>query len=806
MKKFAKVLVIVLAVLALAAGIVWYVYLRPVPPPISDADRARLDMMPLPANLKFTSGEFVIPQQWSVQYEAIRTSRLNDALDRFFMRMTRRTQTNFSTNSGPVLVIHCDQESSPYPTLPEDESYSFSVTNNQIRLQAANERGVLHGLITLEQLVRQRGTSWVIPAVELEDHPRYPWRGLMIDVCRHWIPKEVILRNLDAMARVKLNVLHLHLSDYQGFRVESKQFPKLHALGSSGNYYTQEDIREMINYAADRGIRIVPEFDLPGHCSSWLVGYPEMASAPGPYSTDSLIGILNPVFDPTREEVYQFLDGFISEMSGLFPDSILHIGGDEVNPHDWNENPSIQQFIAKHQLKDSHGLQAYFNQRMQVILASHGKRMMGWDEILHPDLPASGIIIQPWRDPKALWAAARQGYDGVLSNGYYLDYKQPAGKHYQMDPEVIPGAVTIEIDSNNWKRWKMAITFQENVMDGALYLFGQDQNLRGIIQSMGNTTSFTDPVWENNVLTFSSESSFGKIKYELTARDDSLTGSMRIALFSLPVQCERDAGSDRTDSDPLPLFEKIEPLTGDEVHHILGGEACMWTEMVSAQTLEGRIWPRMAAIAEKWWSPQSLTSDVGDMYRRLWLTEDDMIRQGLQSHSNQYDLIASIAGKWTQSLQNLVDVLQEDLFFNRMAIYPQPYHVNMPLNRFVDAAMPESKVAYRFNQLARDYLSEPTDSLRQQIYSWLEQWMDVETRLETEAIDDPKLTEITPHVHHLAQLSRWAKAKLNQEPLEADPGQVSDLLLEASQPYGGTLLAVSEGLSILIQGPNASGH
>ncbi|MCB0601149.1 MAG: family 20 glycosylhydrolase [Saprospiraceae bacterium] len=799
MKKFLKILAFVVALLVLAAGILWYVYFRPAPPAISDADRARLEIMPLPAKLKLKDGAFVIPQTWSIQYTAIRTARIEGAADRFFIRLTRQTKMNFSSKTGPQLIIDCSRESPRYPNLQEDESYTLMVSTSQIVLKAADEYGILRGLNTLAQMVQRQGDNWVIPAVELEDQPRYTWRGLMIDVCRHWIPKEVILRNLDAMAAVKLNVLHLHLSDYQGFRVESRRYPRLQEQGSEGNYYTQDDIREMVNYAAERGIRIIPEFDLPGHSTSWLVGYPELGSAPGPYTIDGLAGVLNPVLDPTREEVYRFLDGIIGEMAGLFPDSVLHIGGDEVNPHDWNENPSIQQFIQDHQLTDNHGLQAYFNQRLFAILTAHGKRMMGWDEILHPDLPPSGIIIQPWRDPKALWAAARQGYDGVLSNGYYLDYKQPAGKHYQVDPEIIPGAVTIEIDSSNWQSWKTTITFQDNVMDGELYLFGQDGDLRGIIQSMGNTASFTDPVWENNLLTFSNESSFGRIKYELTAHGDSLSGTMRIALFSLDIKGVKNGGSDRPDGDPLPLFEKIEPLTGEETRHILGGEACMWTEMVSAQTLEGRVWPRMAAIAEKWWSPQSLTSDVKDMYRRLWITEEGLVRQGLQSHSNQYDLLTGITGKWSPALQDFADVLQEDLFFNRMTIYPQPYNVKMPLDRMVDAAMPESKVAYRFNQLAQEYVSSPRDSLRAQIISWLDRWIESAAYVESMRSEHPELDEVAPHADHLSRLSRLVIAKLNQEQATEAESEIQELLQDAGKPFGGTLLVVNEGLSILLQ-------
>src|SRR5262249_43312305 len=161
---------------------------------------------------------------------------------------------------------------------------------------------------------------YYMPAVTIQDAPRFRWRGLMIDVARHWIPMDVLKRNMDLMAAVKLNVLHLHLTDDQGFRIESKKFPKLHEMGSDGNFFTQAEMKEIIAYAAERGIRVVPEFDMPGHTTAWLVGHPELGSAPGPYSIEREWGIMLPVLDPTRDEVYKLLDGFLGEMAALFPD------------------------------------------------------------------------------------------------------------------------------------------------------------------------------------------------------------------------------------------------------------------------------------------------------------------------------------------------------------------------------------------------------------------------------------------------------------------------------------------------------
>src|SRR5204863_3755159 len=180
--------------------------------------------------------------------------------------------------------------------------------------------GALHGLETLLQLIDADRDGYYLPGVSIQDQPRFPWRGLLIDVGRHYEPMEVLKRNLDAMAAVKLNVLHWHLTEDQGFRIESKKFPELTGLGSDGLYYTQDQAREIIAYARERGIRVVPEFDMPGHVQSWLVGYPELGSAPGPFEVARKWGVMDATFDPSNEKVYKFLDVFIGEMAKLFPD------------------------------------------------------------------------------------------------------------------------------------------------------------------------------------------------------------------------------------------------------------------------------------------------------------------------------------------------------------------------------------------------------------------------------------------------------------------------------------------------------
>ncbi len=398
---------------------------------------ARITVVPWPADIQAGAGQLPITQSFSISLTGYSDARLERAGERFLRNLSRQTGIplkEYSPNAASaVLVVHTDRASLPVQDMDEDESYTLDVTSSGAKLNAPNPLGILHGFETFLQLVQATPDGFAAPAVHIEDKPRFPWRGLSMDVSRHFISFEALKRNIDGLAAVKMNVLHLHLSDDQGFRVESKVFPKLQELGSDGLYYTQTQIRELIEYARDRGIRIVPEFDMPGHSTSWFVGYPELGSAPGPYSIERRWGIFDPVMDPTRDETYKFLDKFIGEMTALFPDRYFHIGGDEVNGKQWDANAGIQEFMRAHDLKDDAALQQYFTVRVQKIVSKHHKFMIGWDEILGPGMPKD-IVIQSWRGQDSLAAAAQQGYRGLLSSGYYLDGMWHASQHYAVDP------------------------------------------------------------------------------------------------------------------------------------------------------------------------------------------------------------------------------------------------------------------------------------------------------------------------------------------------------------------------------------
>jgi hexosaminidase len=396
-----------------------------------------LPLMPLPAQVKPGTGEFLINNGFGIALEGYQEPRLDRAKQRFLNILSRETGIPLwreAVLNQPRFFVKTTGQSAPVQQVDEDESYHLAITANEVHLEAANPLGVLHGLQTFLQLVRITPQGFVVPAMTIDDQPRFPWRGLMLDVSRHFQPLDVVYRTLDGMEAVKLNVFHWHLSDDQGFRVESKKFPLLQEKGSDGLFYTQDEIRAVIEYARDRGIRVVPEFDMPGHTTAWFVGYPDVASGPGPYQIERKWGIFDPAMDPTRDSTYKFLDTFLGEMTSLFPDSYFHVGGDECNGKAWDANPRIQEFMKAHGLKDNNALQAYFSAQVQKLVARHKKIMMGWDEVLQPGTPKD-VVIQSWRGPQFVGEAVRGGNRALLSAGYYIDLNQAASEHYAADPE-----------------------------------------------------------------------------------------------------------------------------------------------------------------------------------------------------------------------------------------------------------------------------------------------------------------------------------------------------------------------------------
>lgn len=398
----------------------------------------QLPLMPWPTSVEQHPGSLAFASKLVPQVNGPESKRVEKAVERWSARLADKAGPVAwagGVGSTPVRITFSTVGDLRNPLV--DGSYVLGIDTSGISIQAPTDIGVLHALATLYQCLRKDTAGWGFPALRITDQPRFVWRGLMIDPCRHFMPRAMILRQLDGMELVKLNVLHLHLTEDQGFRVESKVFPELHEKGSNGEFLSQADIKKIIHEADLRGIRVVPEFDLPGHATSWFLSHPELASAPGPYESETRYGVLDPTFDPTNEATYALLDPFLGEMAALFPDPYMHIGGDENNGKQWDANPAIQAFMKAHGLRDNHALQAYFNQRLYAILKKHGKRMVGWDEIgdapAGHELPAD-ITIQSWRGKEGIAKAAKAGHDVILSNGWYIDLCRSAEFHYLNDP------------------------------------------------------------------------------------------------------------------------------------------------------------------------------------------------------------------------------------------------------------------------------------------------------------------------------------------------------------------------------------
>jgi hexosaminidase len=567
---------------------------------------AELSIMPLPAHVEFAPGHLRIDSTFTVRLTGYTEPRLTRAAARLVSRLGKQTGLTFSRQSV-TLTISCERAGAPVQTLGEDESYRLQITPAGAQLSAPQPLGVLRGIETLLQLAAPGPEGFALPALTIEDHPRFPWRGLSYDVSRHFMPVDQIKRTLDGMAAVKLNVFHLHLSDNQGFRVESKVYPKLQKLGSGGLYYTQAQVRDIVAYARDRGIRVVPEIDLPGHATGILVAYPQLAVQPSPRDIDHVYGVLDPVLDPTRPDVYVFLDRLIGEMASLFPDAYFHIGGDEVNGRLWRESTAINAFKQAHKLVPSptdpdanNALQAMFNSRLEPILAKHGKHMEGWDEILSPSVPKN-IVIQSWRGPKSLADAARLGYQGILSSGYYLDLALPASEHYLIDP------------------------------------------------------------------------------------------------------LDAEAGT----------------LSPDEQKRILGGEAAMWSEMVTPETMDSRVWPRAAVVAERLWSSQEVR-DVPDMYRRMYILSRQLEWLGLTHNSWKYPMLQRLAGPHdVEPLRILGEAVEPVKHYDRERF--GPYTTESPFNQLVDAVSPESETSIRLSALVNEALqTHHWDLVCAQLIVWRE--------------------------------------------------------------------------------------
>lgn len=508
-------------------------------------------LLPQPNNIHWKAGNFQITQKTAFKLE----SNSKD-LEQYTQSFTERLQhfsgiflesTFFSDTISNNLIKITIENSIDSLYFGMDESYTLNIENNKIELKAPTNVGAYRGLETLLQLIQKNNNGAYIPSCEISDAPKYPWRGLMIDVCRHWIPAEVIKRNIDAMASVKMNVLHLHLTDDQGFRIESKLFPKLHEKGSNGHYFSQNEMKEIVEYAKKRGIRVIPEFDIPGHATSWLVGYPELGAVDRDYKIETNYGIFDASLNPAEEQTYEFLNEFIGEMTAIFPDAYIHIGGDENNGKDWDANKKIQRFKKSNGFADNHDLQAYFNQKVYEILKNNNRKMIGWDEIFNTNLP-NDIVIQSWRGKNSLYECAEQGYGGILSNGFYLDKAFELERYYSNNP--LPDSLSSKYGSK--------------IYGGEATMWTELVNQRNIESRIWPATlAIAERLWSDD-----NNCDFGLFlaKYQIINNRLEEFGLLH---QSFQTSLLKQQLANNNVADILPIIRTLEPLKGYKRHQFL---------------------------------------------------------------------------------------------------------------------------------------------------------------------------------------------------------------------------------------------
>jgi len=571
----------------------------------------KLNLMPWPKEIKENSEKLLITPAFSISINSEDNQKVNYAATKFLRRLSGRTgifiNKGYPLKSDKKAAVQITFDKVSEVKLGVNESYHLTIKQDKITIQAKTDIGAIRALETLLQLTTTNSTHYHFPGVSIFDAPRFLWRGLMIDVARHFQPIAVIKRNLEAMASVKLNVFHWHLTDDQGFRVESKVYPKLQELASDGLFYTQNQIKDVVQYANRLGIRVIPEFDVPGHASAILTAYPELGSKDNyNYSIERNAGVFDPTLDPTKEVTYQFLENLFTEITPLFPDEYFHIGGDENAGKHWTENNHITAFKKKHQLKTNHDLQTYFNIKLEKILLKLGKKLMGWDEIMTPTMPTTAVI-HSWRGPheglkqSTLIEAAKKGYQSVLSNGYYIDRLLPVAHHYSVDP-------------------------------------------------------------------------IGDAK-----------------------------------------------LTTIERARILGGETTMWSELVTPLTIDSRIWPRTAAIAERYWSPREV-NNIENMQKRLRVVSFQLEELGITHIKNKSVILRNLTQNQPINSLDVLSNISEPLKIYSRNAGGTEYQSYSPFTLFADACTVDAKDAITFNSDVKSYIAKPTKEKKAKIISFFNKW------------------------------------------------------------------------------------
>ncbi|MFK8057971.1 MAG: beta-N-acetylhexosaminidase [Saprospiraceae bacterium] len=424
--------------------------------PYQEVTNATTDyqIIPQPTELTVAKGRFLVYSDTKIAC----SSSLKQEADYLAALLGSNTtvDTQVGAKGSIQLVIN--------PTIEGEEGYTLSVTYDAIVISGKTAKGIFYGIQSLRQLLPagiENGTAsseeLTIPAVEITDSPRYGYRGMHLDVGRHFFPVEKVKKYIDLLAMHKMNTFHWHLTEDQGWRIEIKKYPKLTEVGGYrkgtaiglagtrnapytyddvpyGGFYTQDEIREVVAYAGARHITVIPEIELPGHSSAALAAYPQFGNNTGPYDVAKRRGIFEETFAP-KEETFAFLEDVLTEVMELFPSKLIHIGGDEVLKKEWEESAYAQALIKREGLKDELGLQSYFIWRIEQFLNTNGRSIIGWDEILEGGL-APNATVMSWRGVEGGIAAAKQQHNVIMTPGThcYFDYTQVGGEQQKDEP------------------------------------------------------------------------------------------------------------------------------------------------------------------------------------------------------------------------------------------------------------------------------------------------------------------------------------------------------------------------------------
>lgn len=653
-----------------------------------------LNLMPWPQSISVTNGSFALDKNFKVNITGNPNPRIFARTSQFLRRLDGRTGLFFDQgfvtkiNEFPSAQLQINCSKAGNVGINQDESYQLEIQSNKIIINANSDLGAMHALETLLQLLQNNSTSYYFPTVTISDFPRFTWRGLMIDAARHFQPVDVIKRNLDAMAAMKMNVFHWHLTDDQGWRIELKNHPKLTQLASDGNYYTQEEIKNIVKYAEERGIMVIPEIDVPGHGTAILTAYPEVGSKlnfdKNTYSLERNSGIFTPTLDPSNPKTYQLLSEIFDEVCPLFSGNYFHIGGDENEGKDWDSNPKIQEFKKKNNFANNHELQTYFTMQLIPMLKKHNKQLMGWEEIMTKNL-SKDAIIHSWKGSnegiaagQSLVNAVKNGYKTVLSNGYYIDLMQGVESHYLNDP--MPKNIT---------------------------------------------------------------------------------------------------------------------LTAEEKARILGGEAPMWSELVTPTTIDSRIWPRTAAIAERLWSNENIT-DMASLRKRMNVISLQLEELGITHIRNKEVLLRNISNNQTNTaLEDFSNICEPLKLYSRNSEGTE-YKTYSPFTLFADACTADAKDALVFNEAVNNYIKNKSSENQILITDYLKKWINVNAKLIELSSNAPLVHPLLPLSKSLSDLSQQLLSKIEKKQT-VNTNTLNDLLEQCnSKNHADVELAVYNSLKKLV--------